>query len=147
MSLNFKKKGYILLQLATYLVLVGGIGDLILTVQEDPLPLAHLRYLKMDKLQVPAELKSLDAALIRAIGGLLIAIGLGSLVILYKQIRKGISSGLWAIILMISIGEGGNAVQMALINSPFFVYPLSCLVVGWLGTILWWLGDRQTLAS
>jgi hypothetical protein len=142
--LSLKTVGYIVLQVAIYLVLVGGIGDVVMTRAIGGIPQTHMNYLGLDKINVSAQLQGLDSALIRAVGGLLIAIALGSLAILYGQIKKGIYSGLLAIILMITVGEGNNAMQMAFINSPYFVYPLLCIALSWVGAILWWVGHDKT---
>ena len=138
-----KKTGYILLQIAGYLILFGGISDLIITFSIDSLPASHLNYLNIKNNTVFPELKNLDNAFMRAIGCCLIAVSIGALAIIYGPIRKEIKYTLPWLVGMVTIGEGGNALQMFLIDSPFFLFPLLCVIITWAGAIFWWGGNKK----
>ena len=83
-----KKIGYILLQISGYLILIGGITDFAMTFCIDSLPEPHLKYLKIKSESVSFELENLDYAFLRAIGGCLIGIGIGTLTIIYGSLKK-----------------------------------------------------------
>jgi hypothetical protein len=137
-----KKTGFILLQIAAYLIVLGGITDLTMTFVIDSLPASHLSFLHIKKNDVSPELKNLDHAFIRAMGTCLIAIGIGALAIIYGPISKGERWSILILIVMVVFGEGGNAVQMLLIESPFFIYPLACLTILLIGAMFWWVGNK-----
>ena len=140
-----KKTGYILLQIAGFLILLGGIGDLITTFLMSSLPATHLHYLDIKSKILPPKLINLEFAFMRAIGSCLIAISIGALTIIYGPIRKGIKSALLGLVSMVTIGEGGNTMQMFIVESPFFEFPLICLILTWIGAILWWFGHMREL--
>jgi len=138
-----KKVGYILLQIAAYLVLLGGMADLAMPFFIHSLPEAHAKYLRLNNEDVSLELISLDHALIRAIGGCLVAIGIGMITIIYNALKVQTKTVIIALLLMIATGEGINTSQMLLIHSPYFFFPLICIIFTWVGGILWWIGDSR----
>ncbi|MEP6844692.1 MAG: hypothetical protein ABI861_01755 [Panacibacter sp.] len=137
-----KKFGYILLQISAYLIIAGGIGDLMMTFLFDSLPASHLTYLKVKSEAVSIELKNLDHAFLRAIGGCIIAIGIGALTIIYGPIRKGLKQPIIPLLCMVTIGEGGNSLQMILVDSPYFYFPFICVIITWSGVVFWWYGNK-----
>ena len=134
---TMKQVGYTLMQIAIYLMLLGGIGDLVYSFSVKSIIPAHLEYLQLTEDQVTPELRDLDLGLIRAIGGLLIALGIGALTLLYTAVKKQNSAALWGMALMVTLGEGNNALQMFLLDSPYYAAPLFFLLLFWTGVFLW----------
>jgi len=132
-----KKTGFIIMQVAIYLILLGGIGDIIYSFSVETIIPAHLDYLKMTNQEVSPQLINLDLAFMRGIGGFIIAVGGCALIILYTSIKNGNQMALWGMLIMVTIGEGNNALQMILLNSPFYALPLFYLILLWTGAILW----------
>ena len=138
-----KKTGYILLQTAAYFILLGGFADLIMSFLFESLPAPHLSFLNINKNDVSPKFRDLDYALIRAIGCCLIAIGIGALTIIYGAIRKGMRWPLMGLIIMVTIGEGGNAFQMIQVKSPYFIFPFTCVMLMLAGAMFWWIGNGK----
>ena len=129
------------MQVAIYLILLGGIGDIIYTFSVETIIPAHLEYLNISEQEVSPELRNLDLGFMRGIGGFLIALGVGALVILYTSVRKNNSLALWGMLLMLTIGEGNNVLQMILLDSPFYMMPLFYMILLWIGAVLWLRGQ------
>ena len=138
-----KKIGYILLQIGGYLILLGGVTDFAMTFFSNSLPAPHLKYLKIKNEAASFELKNLDYAFLRAIGGCLIGIGIGTLTIIYNSLREKTIWPLIGILGMVTVGEGINASQIFMLSSSYFVFPLACIIITWIGTALWWIGDKR----
>lgn len=139
-----KRIGYIMMQVAIYLILLGGIGDMIYSFSVESIIPAHLDYLKISSQEVSPQLRNLDLGFMRGIGGFIIAIGVGALALLYLSVKNDNKFGLWAMLLMITIGEGNNTLQMILLDSPFFAMPLIYLIILWIGAVLWLVGSWRT---
>lgn len=139
-----KRTGYIILQVVVYLILLGGIGDIVYTFSVDPIMQAHLEYLHLSPAEVSPELRNLDLAFMRCIGSFLIAVGVGSLILLYGPIRQGDSRALACLLAIITIGEGGNALQMYFVDSPFTALPTIYVLLCWIGALLWWNAQKKT---
>jgi hypothetical protein len=133
--------GFILLQVSGYLILVGGIADFTMPFYLANLPDSHLRFLGIDSKAASSKLRDLDFALLRAVGGCLIAIGIGVLTINLVRSSKNVKPSLVGMVSMVTLGEGINASQMFLIHSPFMVFPLMCIIVAWTGAALSWPGS------
>jgi hypothetical protein len=140
-----KKIGFILLQISAYLILLGAIADFAMTFYTSSLPEAHLQYLKLKNEAVSVELKNLDHFFLRAIGGCLIGIGIGALTIIYGSLKKKIKFSLLGLISMVTIGEGINASQMLMLSSPYFIFPLLCVIITWTGATFWVIGNRREI--
>jgi len=138
-----KKTGYIIMQVAVYLILLGGIGDIIYTFSVETIIPAHLDYLKISNQEVSPQLRNLDLGFMRGIGGFIIAVGIGALALLYTSVKSGNRFALWGMLLMVTIGEGNNVLQMILLDSPFYVMPLIYLILLYVGTILWFVGNKR----
>jgi len=138
-----KKIGYILLQVSGYLILLAGIADFAMTFYTNALPVQHLKYLKIKAESVSLELTNLDHAFLRALGGCLVSIGIGTLALIYGGIRKKMKGSLAALLCMVTIGEGVNALQMFRLGSPYFVFPLLCVMAAWIGAGLWLFGKSE----
>ncbi len=131
-----KKTGYIILHIGTYLIILGGLVDIGYTFSVSGIIPAHMDYLKINDQEISLELKNLDLGLLRAIGGLLVASGIGALIILTGQVKNGNKPALLGVIFIMTIGEGNNALQMYLLGSPFFAFPLGFLALIWIGGVL-----------
>lgn len=131
-----KKTGYIILHIGTYLIILGGLVDIGYTFLVSGIIPAHMDYLKINDQEISLELKNLDLGLLRAIGGLLVASGIGALIILTGQVKNGNKPALLGVIFIMTIGEGNNALQMYLLGSPFFAFPLGFLALIWIGGVL-----------
>jgi hypothetical protein len=138
-----KKIGFKLLQIGAYLILLGGITDFAMTFYSNSLPAPHLKYLKIENEAASFELKNLDYAFLRAIGGCLIGIGIGTLTIIYNSLREKAKWPLIGILGMVTVGEGINASQIFMISSQYFVFPLLCIIITWLGAALWLIGEKR----
>lgn len=138
-----KKTGYIIMQVAIYLILLGGIGDIIYSFSVETIIPAHLDYLKISSQEVSPQLRNLDLGFMRGIGGFIIAVGIGSLTLLYTSVKAGSRLALWGMLLMITVGEGNNVLQMILLDSPFYAMPLLYLILIWIGAMLWVSGKEK----
>ena len=138
-----KKIGYILLQIGGYLILLGGITDFAMTFYSNSLPAPHLKYLNIKDEAASLELKNLDYAFLRAIGGCLMGIGIGTLTIIYNSLREKTIWPLIGILGMVTVGEGINALQIFTLGSQYFVFPLLCIIITWIGAALWLIGDKR----
>ncbi len=125
---------------ASLMVFAGGIGDFVLTMNTSVIPESHQKFLKVSASEISDNLQLLDAAFIRSIGGTLIAIAIAALALLYLPIRQGNKFSLFTLVLIITISEGNNSYQMYKIDSQYYFYTLSCVVLTWIGAILWLTG-------
>ena len=130
------------MQVAVFLVLLGGIGDVVYSFSVKTIIPAHLDYLQISAQAVSPQLKNLDLGFMRGIGGFTIAVGIGALTILYTLIKTDNRIVLWGMLLMITVGEGNNVLQMILLDSPFYAMPLFYLLLLWTGAILWFTGNK-----
>ena len=46
---------------------------------------------------------------------------------------------------MVTIAEGINTLQLLMLNSPYFIFPLICVIITWVGGILWGVGNKDEL--
>jgi ABC-type iron transport system FetAB permease component len=133
-----KKTGDIFLLASACLILMGGLSDLILSFVHD-IPGTHLLYLNINHSAASSELINLDKALIRAIGGCLVSLGIAAFIITRSINLQERKSYLLLLLLIITLAEGNNALQIFSINSPIFIYPLLCVFLAWTGGILLFL--------
>ena len=84
----------------------------------------------------------MDAAFIRTIGGCLIGLGIGALTMIYTVLKQNKQS-LFGLLGMVTMGEGMNSSQMTFVRSPFFFFPFFCVVIMWMGDILYWFGKKD----
>jgi len=138
-----KRKGYILLLVSAYLILIGGIADIAMTFYIPSLPQQHLAYLQMNDYAVPPALKNLDHFLLRAIGGCLIGIGIGALTLIYTSLKNNSKNIIWGLLGMITISEGINALQLVQLHSLYFIFPFICVILSWIGAMLWWYRNKE----
>jgi len=133
---GMKRAGYWIMLIAICLILLGGIVDIAYTFSVESIIPSHLDYLELTGDEVSPKLRNLDLALIRGIGGFIIAIAIGSLALLRIFRETGNPFILWVILIMITIGEGNNFLQMILLDSPFYVAPLFFLIIVWAGGLI-----------
>ena len=138
------KLGNILLYVATTLMLIGGIGDVLFTYINPGMIPSHLDFLNIQEAEASPKLIALTHSMLRAIGGLLIALAIGSFFLLY--FRKSVSKigATLVVTLIILIGEGNNAWQMYMVESPLFWYPLSICIISLVGLVLAYFGERNS---
>ena len=126
-SCSFMKKrpvSSILLNLAAGLVMLGGIFDMLLPSVPENL----LAYLKISRAALSPELAALLLGILRALGGCLFAIGLGSLLIINGPLLRGERGAVPALLILIGISETINASQMWRFGSPFY-FPLAFVAI------------------
>jgi hypothetical protein len=142
-SLPMKKTALILLQISGYLILLGGLLDFLAPFFSNALPASHLRFLKLKNELTTPGLTNLDHALLGAIGGCLIGVGIGSLTITYTSLSKNNRPALLGLLAMITISEGINASQIFVLSAPYFVFPLLCVLIAWLGAVFLWKAYKK----
>jgi hypothetical protein len=139
-----KRTGYIIIKISIYLILLGGIADIVYSFAVTPIFPSHLEYLKIPAQDVSLELRNLDLGLIRALGGLIIAMAAGALTLLHISVKTNNKLALWGMTFMVTIGEGNNVLQMFLLDAPLYVVPLFFLLLFWAGVFLWIRADMLT---
>lgn len=142
-----KKIGFVLIQLAIILILLGGIGDVVYTYSVSSLIPAHIDYLKIASKDISPELIQLDLSFMRGIGGFTIALSLIGLYLVYTLVKKGSKFALFVLVVTMTIGEGNNVYQMIQLDSPFFMMPLFYLIILWVGAFLFIMGKNEEKQS
>lgn len=132
---KMKNIGYRLIQIAGSLILLGGLFDVLMTFILHNVPKSHVDYLKLKDGSITTELQKLDQALLRAIGGCLIGLGIATLTIFSGRPKNMQRSSIFSTLSLITIAEGINGTQMILIHSSYFFYPLLCVLITWFGTL------------
>ena len=123
--------GLVILNVAAVMVIVGSLYDLCVPV----IPSNHLRYLSGLDPQINRRFAQLDLAMLRSIGGCLLAIGVVSVLLINGPIRRGSGWARLAVLLLIGIAETNNAYRMYPFASPWYG-PLSFAILAALGTVL-----------
>jgi uncharacterized protein YjeT (DUF2065 family) len=126
--------GLTLLNIAGILVIVGGLYDLLVP----SVPLNHLAYLDATDEQLGQRLAELDLAMLRSIGGCLLAIGATTLVLTNGPIRRGEKWSRFTVAVLVGVSEGNNAYRMFPFDSPWYG-PLGFAVLAVTGAVL--VGD------
>ncbi|MDZ4714177.1 MAG: hypothetical protein SH819_01800 [Cytophagales bacterium] len=139
-----RKMGYTILQIVAIAVFCDGLMLLIFTFSSTSLPNAHIKYLQLGAEEVSRNLMRLDFALLRALGTTLMAVGIGAWVLLHGPVRQGNKSAMIGLVVMITLTEGNNSLQMYILDSPFFIYTLTLVLLTWTGAPLWWRGDPHS---
>jgi hypothetical protein len=126
--------GLTLLNIAGVLVIVGALYDLLVP----SVPLNHLAYLGATNEQLDPRFAELDLAMLRSIGGCLLAIGATTLVLTNGPIRRGEKWSRFAVAILVGVSEGNNAYRMFPFDSPWYG-PLGFAVLAVTGAVL--VGD------
>lgn len=123
--------GLALLNVAAVLVITGSLYDLgVPTV-----PTNHLSYVGDLPLAARSRFAQLDRAMLRSIGGSLLAIGIACLLLVNGPVRRGDRLTLTVVVLLIVLAEGNNAYRMYPFASPWYG-PLSFAILGIVGAVL-----------
>lgn len=117
--------GYRMAQLGGLLMVAGGLLDLSI---REMLP-HHAALLAPDTGAVPAGSAALVLALLRALGGALVAAGVAVLTLLWFARRTGIRAGYIGAAAVALLAEGPNTLGIRETGSPLFVAPLAFLLL------------------
>ena len=126
-----RKAGFILLNTAATLVMLGGCFDMFLPA----VPANLVQHLNLPDQTVTPEISSLLLALFRALGGCLLAIGLACLCFINPAAKRGEPWAAWAVLLLIGLSEAINASQMWTFGSPYY-FPLAFVLLTFVGVML-----------
>jgi hypothetical protein len=122
--------GLSLLNAAGVLVIVGALYDLLVQA----VPPNHVAFVgAVDGLD--PRYAALDLAMLRSIGGCLLAIGLTTLALTNGPVRRGESWARVAIAVLVGVAEGNNAYRMFPFDSPWYG-PLGFAVLAIVGAAL-----------
>ncbi len=127
--------GLTLLNIAGVLVIAGAMYDLLVP----SVPINHLAYLGATDEQIDRRIAELDLAMLRSIGGCLLAIGATTLVLTNGPIRRGERWSRFAVAILVGVSEGNNAYRMFPFDSPWYG-PLGFAVLAVIGRCLWAIG-------
>ena len=127
--------GLVVLNVAAALVIVGASYDLFVPT----VPPNHLRYVGDLSPASGSRFAEIDLAMLRSIGGCLLAIGIACLLLVNGPVRRGSQLALIVVVLLIVVAEGNNAYRMYPIASPWYG-PLGFAILGVVGAVL--VGNR-----
>lgn len=108
--------GLILLNGAGVLVVVGALYDLLVP----SVPPNHLAYLGADEGRLDSRFAALDLAMLRSIGGCLLAVGVTALVLTNGPVRRGERWARVTVAVLVGVAEGNNAYRMFPFDSPWY---------------------------
>jgi len=108
--------GLTLLNLAGTLVIVGALYDLLVPA----VPQNHLAYLGAADTQLDPRFAALDLAMLRSIGGCLLAIGAATLVLTNGPVRRGETWARLTVAFLVGVSEGNNSYRMFEFDSPWY---------------------------
>jgi hypothetical protein len=125
--------GLVLLNLAGVGVIAGSLYDLLVP----DVPESHLGYLGVSSGSLDPRFADLDLAMLRSIGGCLLAIGVTALVLVNGPIRRGESWALATFVVLVALSEGNNAYRyrMYRFGSPWYG-PLGFAILAVVGAAL-----------
>src|SRR5271154_4907558 len=104
MRVNSRRMGLVLLNIAGLLVILGSLFDLLVPTA----PANHLRYLGGSDGQFDQRFAQLDLAMLRSIGGCLLAIGITTLLLANGPIRRGEGWARLTVVILVGVSEGNN---------------------------------------
>ena len=131
MIVNSRRTGLILLNVAGTLVILGSLYDLLVPA----VPLNHLHYVGAAEGQIDPRYAQLDLAMLRSIGGCLLAIGVTTLIMANGPIRRGERWARVAVVILVGVSEGNNAYRMFPFDSPWYG-PLGFALITIIGAAL-----------
>ena len=114
--MNRRRVGLVLLNVAGVLVIGGALYDLLVP----SVPTNHLTYLGAATDRLDPRYAALDLAMLRSIGGCLLAVGITTLILANGPIRRREPWSLLAVVLLVGVAEGNNAYRMYPFNSPWY---------------------------
>lgn len=134
--------GLTLLNLAGVLVICGALYDLLVP----SVPPNHGAYLGTTVEQIDPRYAELDLAMLRSIGGGLLAIGVTTLVLTNGPIRRGEAWACVTVAVLVGVSEGNNAYRMYPFGSPWYG-PLAFAVLAVTGAVLVGAGLRTAAVA
>ena len=123
--------GLVLLNLAGVLVITGALYDLLVP----SVPANHLAYLGVATDRLDPRFGELDLAMLRSIGGCLLAVGGTALALANGPVRRGEGWSRVAVAVLVGVAEGNNAYHMYRFGSPWYG-PLGFAVLAVAGAAL-----------
>jgi len=123
--------GLVLLNAAGVLVIAGALYDLLVPF----VPANHLAYLGAADGRLDPRYAELDLAMLRSIGGCLVAVGVTALILANGPIRRGEGWARLAVAALVGVAEGNNAYRMYPFGSPWYG-PLGFAVLAIAGAAL-----------
>ncbi len=129
--MNGRTTGLFLLNIAGVLVIVGAFYDLLVP----SVPRNHLAYVGAIDGHLDPRYAQLDLAMLRSIGGCLLAIGVTTLVLTNGPVRRGEGWARVSVAVMVGLSEGNNAYRMYPFGSPWYG-PLGFAVLAVVGAAL-----------
>jgi hypothetical protein len=131
MQMSRRMIGLTFLNLAGVLVVVGALYDLLVP----SVPQNHLAYLGAADAQLDPQFAELDLAMLRSIGGCLLAIGVTTLVLTNGPVRRGETWARVTVAFLVGLSEGNNSYRMFKFDSPWYG-PLGFVVLVLTGAML-----------
>jgi hypothetical protein len=113
---NSRRTGLALLNVAGILVILGSLYDLLVPA----VPPNHLHYVGAAEGQLDPRYAQLDLAMLRSIGGCLLAIGVTTLILANGPILRGERWARVAVVILVGVSEGNNAFRMFPFDSPWY---------------------------
>lgn len=123
--------GMTLLNISGVLVMLGALYDLLVP----SVPFNHLAYIGVANEQLNQRFAELDLAMLRSIGGCLLAIGATTLVLTNGPIRRGERWARFTVAILVGVSEGNNAYRMFPFDSPWYG-PLGFAALAIAGAVL-----------
>ena len=114
--MNRRKIGVALLNVAGVLVIAGACYDLLVP----SVPANHLAYLGTAADRLDSRYVELDLAMLRSIGGCLLAVGVTTIILANGPVRRGEPWSLLAAVILVGVAEGNNAYRMYRFNAPWY---------------------------
>jgi hypothetical protein len=108
--------GLALLNAAGVLVVTGALYDLLVPSA----PPNHLAYVGAADGRIDPRYAALDLAMLRSIGGCLLAIGVTTLVLTNGPVRRGEAWARVTVAFLVGVAEGNNAYRMFPFDSPWY---------------------------
>jgi hypothetical protein len=129
--MSTRRAGLLALNFAGTLVIAGSLYDLLVP----SVPRNHLAYVGAIDGRLDPRLAELDLAMLRSIGGCLLAIGVVTLILTNGPIRRGEGWARVAVAALVGVSEGNNAYRMYPFGSPWYG-PLGFAVLAVVGAAL-----------
>lgn len=123
--------GMVLLNTAGVLVVAGAMYDLLVP----SVPANHLSYLGVAGGRLDPRFAELDLAMLRSIGGCLLAAGVTALILTNGPIRRGERWARLTLVVLVGIAEGNNAYRMYPFAAPWYA-PLGFVLLAIAGAVL-----------
>ena len=140
--MNRRRVGLVLLNMAGVLVIAGSLYDLLVP----SVPANHLTYLGAGREGLDPRYAELDLAMLRSIGGCLLAVGVTTTILANGPARRGEIWSLLTAALLVGVAEGNNAYRMYRFGSPWYG-PLAFAVLAVGGAALAMPQRRATVAQ